>query len=146
MPDSQDVRSLLFGADETPSLCGVALTDIGVNCWYRTDGVQSCVDERIQPVFLLTFVYVIVELAVFASVAKTHDDRMKGILVLIGLLIPLVGGAATNMVLPSFGIYVFELAVPLTTVNAAIIAFAMWRYRLMAFRIDYVSSAIISTM
>jgi PAS domain S-box-containing protein len=50
------------------------------------------------------------------------------------------------MILPSFGIYVFELAVPLTTVNAAIIAFAMWRYRLMSFRIDYVSSAIISTM
>jgi PAS domain S-box-containing protein len=122
------------------------LDEMIIEDWGYTDVPGPLFRHVFQPLFLLTFVYVIVELAIFASVARTRDDRMKGILVLVGLLIPLVGGAVTNMILPSFGIYVFELAVPLTTVNAAIIAFAMWRYRLMSFRIDYVSSAIISTM
>ncbi len=114
--------------------------------WGYTDVPGPLFSLGFQPLFLLSFVYVIVELAVFASMARRRDDRMKGLLVLVGLLIPLVGGAVTNMILPTFGVYVFELAVPLTTINAAIIAYAMYRYRLMAFRVDYVSAAIIATV
>lgn len=122
---------------------GLMTRQMVIEDWGYTDVPGWMFSNVFQPVFLATFVYIIVELAVFAGMARRRDDRMKSLLVLVGLLVPLIGGAVTNMILPSFGIYVFELAVPLTTVNAAIVAYAMVRYRLMGFRVDYISRSII---
>lgn len=114
--------------------------------WGYTDVPGRGFNIGFQPFLIGSFVYLVVELAVFSAKAARRTDRIKGLLVMIGLLIPLIGGGLTNMLLPSLGIYVFELAVPLTTVNAGIIAYAMYGYRLMAFRVDYVSNAIITAI
>jgi PAS domain S-box-containing protein len=114
--------------------------------WGYTDVPGPVMAMGFQPFLIVSLVYLLVELAVYSARAETRDDRMKGILVLVGMLVPFVGGALTNMVLPTMGIYVFELAVPLTTVNAAFIAYAAYRYRLLSMHVDYVSRTIMDTV
>lgn len=99
-----------------------------------------------QPFFIGSFVVGIAELLWFSRSMVGHDERARAFLVLLGMLFPLVGGTVTNMVLPSLDIYVVELAVPLTTLNAAIVAFAMWRYKFLSITVEYAASTIINTM
>jgi len=52
---TDDVRhgdDMLYGADGSPGLCGVAAADGGVRCWWRRDGELSAVDEQFAPFFL----------------------------------------------------------------------------------------------
>ncbi|MBW2260925.1 MAG: PAS domain-containing protein [Deltaproteobacteria bacterium] len=114
--------------------------------WGYTDVPGPLFIMGFQPFLIGSFIYLIVELIVYSSRAAMRADRMNGLLVLFGMLIPLVGGGLTNMLLPSLGIYVIELAVPLTTINAIMIAYAGYRYRLLSYRVDYVSRAIITAI
>jgi PAS domain-containing protein len=114
--------------------------------WGFTDVPGPLFSLGFQPFLIGSFVYLIVELIMYSSRAAMRADRMNGLLVLFGMLIPLVGGGLTNMLLPTLGIYVIELAVPLTTVNAILIAYAGYRYRLLSYRVDYVSKAIIAAI
>jgi PAS domain-containing protein len=114
--------------------------------WGYTDVPGPLFVAGFQPFLIGSFVYLIVELVLYSSRAAMRADRMNGLLVLFGMLVPFVGGGLTNMLLPSLGIYVIELAVPLTTVNAILIAYAGYRYRLLSYRVDYVSRAIIAAI
>jgi len=114
--------------------------------WGFTDVPGPLFSLGFQPFLIGSFIYLIVELIMYSSRAAMRADRMNGLLVLFGMLIPLVGGGLTNMLLPSLGIFVIELAVPLTTVNAIMIAYAGYRYRLLSYRVDYVSRAIIEAI
>ncbi|MBW2263351.1 MAG: diguanylate cyclase [Deltaproteobacteria bacterium] len=99
-----------------------------------------------QPFLLACFLFGLFELARFARRSRVMEEKARAALVFLGLLVPLTVGAITDMILPSFDIYVFELAVPLTTLNAAIIAFAMHRYRFLNITVEFVASTIIDTM
>lgn len=120
----------------------VMLAEMRMEDWGFTDVPGPVFSLGFQPFLIGSFVYLIVELVMFSARASLRYDRMNGLLVLVGMLIPFVGGGLTNMLLPSLDIYVFELAVPLTTVNAAFIAYAGYRYSLLSIRVDYVSKAI----
>ena len=99
-----------------------------------------------QPFFLISFIYATIELIRFAHRTKIPAEKARAVLLTAGTMVPLVGGAITNMVLPSFDVHVIELALPLTTVNAAIIAFAMIKYKFLAITVEYAASTIINTM
>lgn len=99
-----------------------------------------------QPVFLLIFVYAIILFGIFIARTKIREEKIQGAFIIIGIIIPLAGGSVTNMVLPSLGIHVVELALPLTTVNAILIAYAMLRYRLLSITVESAASTIIETM
>ncbi|MBW2263762.1 MAG: PAS domain-containing protein [Deltaproteobacteria bacterium] len=125
---------------------GLMITDMRLERWGYTDMPGWVFSLVFQPYLIGSFVYMIVELVLFSARAGSRDQRMTGLLVLVGLLIPLVGGGITNMVLPSLDIYVFEMALPLSTVNVLIIAYAGTRYRLLSIRVDYVSREIIASI
>lgn len=98
------------------------------------------------PYLLATFVFGLYHLIAFTARAATRDDRVRGALLIAGIVIPLVGGALTNMILPVLGRHVPELAIPLTTVNAVIVAVAIVKYNLLSITVEYAASTIITTM
>ena len=112
--------------------------------WGYTDVLGPVMKWVYQPFLILSFVYLIVELAIFSARAGSREERTKGLLVLVGMLVPFVGGSLTNMVLPALDIYVFELAIPLTTVNVILVGYAAYRYHLMSIRVDHISRAIMA--
>ncbi|MBI5526806.1 MAG: diguanylate cyclase [Deltaproteobacteria bacterium] len=98
------------------------------------------------PYLLTVFVFGLCHLIAYTARAVTRDDRIRGGLLIAGIVIPLVGGTATNMILPVFGRHVPELAIPLTTVNATIVAVAIVKYNLLSITVEYAASTIITTM
>lgn len=125
---------------------GLMIADMRLEKWGYTDVPGWVFTYVFQPFLIGSFIYMIVELVLFSAGAGSRDQRMKGLLVLTGLLIPLVGGTITNVILPTLDVYVFEMALPLSTVNVLIIAYASYRYRLLSIRVDYVSRTIIAAI
>jgi PAS domain S-box-containing protein len=125
---------------------GLMFTDMRLESWGYTDMPGWVFSLVFQPYLVGSFLYMIVELVMFTAKARSYDEKAKGILVLVGLLVPLIGGTITNVLLPSMDVYVFETAIPLTTVNAAIVAWAAMRYRLLSIHVDYVSKEIITSI
>ncbi len=98
-----------------------------------------------QPYLITGFVAGILLLARHVRRVGAHEEKRQAQLVLAGIGIPLAGGVVTNMVLPSLGIFVIELAVPLTTLNAIVVAWAIHRYRFLSITVEHAASTIIST-
>lgn len=98
------------------------------------------------PYFITTFIWGLVLLFIYGKKNISRLERIKTYFMLGGVSIPLVGGVITNMIMPIVGIHVFELALTLTTVNALIIGYAMFRYRLLNITFEYAASTIINTM
>jgi diguanylate cyclase (GGDEF)-like protein/PAS domain S-box-containing protein len=98
------------------------------------------------PFFILLFLYGIYQLIAFMLMTISTAEKIKALFVIGGTTIPFVFGSITNMILPSMGIHVTELALPLTTINAAIIAFAIVKYNFLSITLEYAASTIIKTM
>jgi len=124
----------------------VMLLEMFHGWWGITDRPGWAFRYVFQPYFFGCFVWVIADLWRYARERGEGEQRVRALLVLLGLFIPLIGGAITNMILPSLEIYVYELAVPLTTLNAAVVAYAMWRYRFLTITVELAASGIINTM
>ena len=124
----------------------VMLVEMFHEWWGITDRPGWAFRFVFQPFFFGCFIWVIADLWCFAREHGAGDQRARALMVLAGLAVPLFGGAITNMILPSLEIYVYELAVPLTTLNALIVAFAMYRYRFLTITVELAASGIIDTM
>lgn len=63
---------------------------------------------------------------------KTHDiiRKKQSFLLIIAFLIPLLFGAVTNGILPAFHMHTLPIAIPLTSITAVIIAYAIYKYGL----------------
>ncbi len=125
---------------------GLMCTGMKVLPWGYSDMPGPVYRFVFEPFFIGCFVVGIGTLVWASRQMVSHDRKARAFLVLLGMFFPLVGGTITNMILPSLDVYVVELAVPLTTINAAIIAFAMWRYKFLAITVEYAASTIIATM
>jgi diguanylate cyclase (GGDEF)-like protein/PAS domain S-box-containing protein len=73
-------------------------------------------------------------------------QRRAFVLVLAGISIPVVGGLVTNMYLPVMGIRIVELGEVLSTVNVALVAYAMRRYDLLEQSLAHAAETILATM
>lgn len=98
------------------------------------------------PYFVISFFWGLILLFMYGRKNISKLERIKTYFLLIGVSVPLFGGVITNMILPAIGIHVFELALTLTTVNVAIIGYAMYKYRLLNITFEYAASTIINTM
>ncbi len=98
------------------------------------------------PFFIITFLWGLVLLFMYGRKNISRLEKIKTYFLLLGVSVPLLGGVITNMIMPAMGIHVFELALTLTTVNAALIGYAMYRYRLLNITFEYAASTIINTM
>ncbi len=84
----------------------------------------------------------IVVLVQFYRRTTNYIKRRQVVLLIIAVLIPLLIGTVTDGILPLFGIHIFPSAVPLTTVMAIIIAFAIMRYELFDFEAQAILASI----
>jgi PAS domain S-box-containing protein len=94
----------------------------------------------------LLFVISIGLLFRFWSTTKDLQRRKQTVFIIIGVLFPVVGGSITNGLLPIFGINIFKIAVPLTTMMSITVAYAIFRYKLFAISPGMVVSNIVETM
>gem|GEM_PF-1180806 len=99
-----------------------------------------------MPYFILLFISGLVFLSMYIRKDIPRLEKIKTYFLIVGVSVPLFGGVITNMLLPAMGIHVFELALTLTTVNVAIIGYAMYKYRLLNITFEYAASTIINTM
>ncbi|MFH1435841.1 MAG: diguanylate cyclase [Pseudomonadota bacterium] len=125
---------------------GLMIKDMIPGPWGLTHVPGPLAPMAYQPYLLAVFVYATVELSRFAVKAKGGSERARTLLIITGIILPLAGGAITEMFLPIWGIHVFELAVPLTTINAGLIAYAILRYKIFLITFEYAASTIIDTM
>jgi PAS domain S-box-containing protein len=72
--------------------------------------------------------------------------RTQAKLIFIGSSIPIIIGGTTDVILPSLGITVFELAGVLTVFMAGFIAFAIIRYRFMFPKIEIIAKVVFDSM
>ncbi|HEX7456547.1 MAG TPA: ATP-binding protein [Candidatus Nanoarchaeia archaeon] len=77
---------------------------------------------------------------------KDSARRRQTLLVLIGVLVPIVGGSITNGLLPILGIEVFQAAVVLTTIMSLIVTYAIIKYKLFVFNPATIAANIVETM
>ena len=82
----------------------------------------------------------------FRSATKDLQRRKQALFIIIGVLIPVVGGSVTNGLLPILGINIFKIAVPLTTMMSITVAYAIFRYKLFSISPGMVVSNIVETM
>jgi diguanylate cyclase (GGDEF)-like protein/PAS domain S-box-containing protein len=99
-----------------------------------------------MPYFVILFLSGLALLGLYVKKDIPRLERIKAYFLIVGVSVPLSGGVVTNMLLPAMGIHVFELALTLTTVNVAIIGYAMYKYRLLNITFEYAASTIINTM
>jgi diguanylate cyclase (GGDEF)-like protein/PAS domain S-box-containing protein len=78
--------------------------------------------------------------------ARTAAVRAQYGYLLAGISVPLVGGVVTNMALPIAGVHVVELGEVLSTVHAAVVAYAMERHGLLSVSLEEAADAILATM
>ncbi len=78
--------------------------------------------------------------------ARFDQEKRQAKLLLIAIAIPAVGGIITQVIPPLLGYETIRLTTTLTTVSAAIIAYAMAKYRLLAITSAMAADKIISTM
>jgi PAS domain S-box-containing protein len=78
--------------------------------------------------------------------AKDPKVKRQALFSSIALLVPLVVGSFTDGLLPALGIYVIPLAVPLTSIQAAITGYAIIKYRIFTFNPNTVASTILEGM
>ncbi len=107
-------------------------TDISIWDW----GISSS-PGFLFPLFLSWFeILMIMSLFVLISVFRNSMDFIKkrqSIWLLFATLIPLSIGTITDGILPLFGMSVFPLAVPLTTIMSGVITYAIFKYDLFDF-------------
>ncbi|MBM4387037.1 MAG: diguanylate cyclase [Deltaproteobacteria bacterium] len=108
------------------------------------------------PGFLYIFAFIPYFLALFGISVFILLRKLLGtdstlerdgiIMILAGTFIPLAGGSITNMMLPSAGYHPIELAIPLTTINAVFITYAILRYRAFSLSVEMAADTIVETM
>jgi|GEM_PF-2403914 len=105
------------------------------------------------PLFWLALVWIdllliisIVLLFRFWLATKDSQRRKQTLFIIIGVLIPVVGGSVTNGLLPILGIEIFKMAVTLTTMMSITVSYAIFKYRLFAINPGTVVSNIVETM
>ncbi len=69
----------------------------------------------------------------FYKTTTNYIKRKQVVLLVVAILIPLIFGTITDAILPIFDIHTVPSAVPLTTIMALIIGFAIMRYELFDF-------------
>lgn len=82
--------------------------------------------------FEAVFITALLRLIAFYRRVRGVAKKQQLRLLIIGLLIPLVGGTVTDGILPLFDIQFFPTAVPLTAVLGLFVAYAITRYGLLA--------------
>ncbi len=125
----------------TPSLTGSYLVLRGGNTLVVNDfkyvknypwGNQVGSEGRVA--FLIIIWYQICFLTSLALliryIRKTQDKKVKKQtwFLIIAIVIPFIGGVLTQGVLPQFHIRIFPVGIPLNTINALIIAYALIKY------------------
>ncbi len=78
----------------------------------------------------------------FYRSTANYIQRKQVILLIIAVLIPLILGTITDGVLPLFSIHIFPSAVPLTTVMAIVIGYAILKYELFDLEADTILASI----
>jgi PAS domain S-box-containing protein len=78
--------------------------------------------------------------------SSSRRTKKQAQLVLFGLLIPFVGGSATDLFLPLLGYDVFEIAVFLTVCTGVFFYYAVVKYRLMVLDSALAAKTVLSTM
>ncbi len=73
-------------------------------------------------------------------------QRRQALLMIVGVLIPLIGGTITDGILPILNINVLPTAVLLTSIMALVVAYAVLRYNLFSFNVASVSFHILEAM
>ncbi|MEK6607026.1 MAG: diguanylate cyclase [Myxococcota bacterium] len=96
--------------------------------------------------FIATFTGALVLLVRARSHARTKAVRAQCGYLIVGILPPLVGGVATNMLAKLAGIHVVDLAEVLSTFNAGVVGYAMVRHGLLAVTLAQALETIIATM
>lgn len=81
-------------------------------------------------------------LAFFYRSTSHALQRRQAIMLIVAILIPLVFGTITDGILPIFNIHIFPSAVPLTTIMAIIIGYAIMRYELFNFEPQTILSSL----
>lgn len=86
------------------------------------------------PIFLIWFEGIIFATLYFIFHFYRHTldviKKKQAVFLMIALLIPTVFGTITNGILPAIQIHVFPMAIPLTSIMALTIAYAIFRYEL----------------
>lgn len=86
------------------------------------------------PFFIFWFELLsIISLGIIIYVYRSTKDKLQkeqAKLIIFALLVPLVFGSLTDGILPIFNIYLFQSAVPLTSVMAITIMYAIYKYGL----------------
>lgn len=101
------------------------------------------------PLFIMLFIwfegiviYSLFEIIKFYKSSSDSNSRNQSILIIIATIIPLLFGTITNGILPALHIHIFPSAIPLTSIMAAIIAYAIIKYELF----EFTSKTILSTV
>lgn len=80
--------------------------------------------------FETIYLYCVYLLIKYYQSLKSRVIRKQTLLVIIGTLIPIIGGTTGDLILPLFGIIVTPLSVVFLTLECAVISYAMIRYHL----------------
>jgi PAS domain S-box-containing protein len=97
--------------------------------------------------FVIPYVVIITFLVYYTyEREKMYIIRTQAKLIFIGSSIPIIIGGTTDVILPSLGITVFELAGVLTVFMAGFIAFAIIRYRFMFPKIEIIAKVVFDSM
>ncbi len=95
---------------------------------------------------LLMFVLAIGMLMRARRSATGTAERTQLTFLIIATLFPVLAASATNIWLPVLDIYVLPLGEVISTVNVALLAYAMWRHGLLGVSLEQAAEAIIGTM
>ena len=102
---------------------------------------------RIFSIYLAaTFIVVLVLLGRALRKARIPEERTQLRYLLLGMSFPLIGGVITNMLLPMVGVRVVELGEVLSTVNAAVIGWAMAHHGLLEVSLEQAAETLLGTM
>jgi|GEM_PF-6388742 len=78
----------------------------------------------------------------------TEEQRVKkqAQLMLIGMLIPILGGSTTDILFPLFGLHPFEIGLFLTSVTGVFFSYAILKYKLMSISTYLTAKTVLATM
>ncbi len=96
--------------------------------------------------FIATFIVAIAVLVRARAQSRQEAFRTQCGYLVAGILWPLLGGVVTNMLLPMAGLHVLELGEVLSTLNAAVVGYAMIHRGLLAVSLEDAAETIIHTM
>lgn len=78
--------------------------------------------------------------------AEEKRVKKQAQLMLIGMLVPVLGGSITDIIFPLFGLHPFEIGLFLTSITGIFFTYAIRRYKLMSISTYLTANTVLSTM